>query len=67
MIWLRHLALKYLGIKENPFISFGIGNDEHGKPILVYTDRRGEKIIKDKLDLWMQAPFVERREGERRK
>lgn len=63
---LRFLALKILDIKERPFIRFSLGEDELYNPIFVYTDRRGEKIIKDKFDLWLQAKFEERRVGERR-
>jgi len=49
---IRKICLWILGIKEKPFLRFSIGSDEYQKPIFVYTDRRGEKKIKDAFHLW---------------
>lgn len=51
-MFIKKLCLKILGIKEEPFLRVWIGTDNMGNPIFIYTGHKGEKIIKDKLDLW---------------
>jgi hypothetical protein len=48
---LRWIALRILGIKENPFLKIWVAY-EHGEHIYIYAGHKGERYIKDKLDLW---------------